>query len=54
LLLKFRIARRRMLAVILEAVEILVTLAAFLASVWLFLFHSYCSWIRYRCKRIDN
>jgi hypothetical protein len=41
-------------AVVLEAVEILVPLAAHLAAVWLFLLHAHGARVRYRCEGVDD
>src|ERR1700761_6107477 len=52
--LHLRAARLVVLPVILEAIQVLVSLAAYLASVWLLLFHSDRSRIRHRSDRIDD
>jgi fumarate reductase subunit C len=50
---KFWVTMRRMSTVVLEPVEVLVTLSAHLAAIRLLLLHADGSGVRNRCQRID-
>lgn len=43
-----------MCTMVLEAVKVLISLAAHLAAIWLLLLHTHCAWIWYRGERVDD
>ena len=51
---QLRIALGRVRTVVLEAVEVLVSFTAHLASIGLLLLHSHSAGVWYRCERVDD
>lgn len=51
---KVRVTGRRVLAMVLQSVQVLIPFAADLAPVWLLFLHSNGSWVGNRCDRVND